>query len=260
MQAMPIITLTSDWITDDYYSGAVRGKIFSLLPDAQVMDISNKIQRFNVSQTAMVLRNTYHHYPPGTVHIIAVNTEPLKGLGHLAIKHNGHFFLGADNGVFALLFDDSPEKIIQLNGVTPGSFAALDIYVPAACYLAAGKSMEDLGQPISEVYKQIPLLPVFDANSLTGSVIYIDSYGNAITNITRELFDKVCKGRPFEIFVQSNHYKIKTLNKQYNETTPGELLALFNSLNLLEVAIYNGNVVELLSLSMGASIRVKFSE
>jgi hypothetical protein len=93
---------------------------------------------------------------------------------------------------------------------------------------------------------------------IIGSIIYIDSYNNAITNISKKLFDRVGNGRKFEIYVQSNYNKVNFISKGYNEVDLGELLALFNSANLLEFAIRNGYAAELLSLNVGGSVRVKF--
>ena len=95
---------------------------------------------------------------------------------------------------------------------------------------------------------------------ITGAVIYIDSFRNAITNITKDLFDRIGEGRAFEIYPQNNYYKITRLNDFYHETAPGEILAIFNSVGLLEIAINKGNAAELLNLSVNSSIRVKFKE
>jgi S-adenosylmethionine hydrolase len=118
--------------------------------------------------------------------------------------------------------------------------------------------MENLGTLHKNLNKQVPMLPTIDESLINGSVVYIDSFRNAITNIPRELFEKIGKNRPFDIFIQSNHYKINKINKTYNETSAGELLALFNSLNLLEIAISSGNVADLLNLNINSIIRIKF--
>jgi S-adenosylmethionine hydrolase len=110
------------------------------------------------------------------------------------------------------------------------------------------------------MYKQVPMLPTIDESVINGSVIYIDSYKNAFTNINRELFDQIGKGRPFDIFVQSNHNRINRLNKRYGESSLGEMLALFNSIGLLEIAINGGNAADLLNLSINSSVRIKFKE
>ena len=93
-----------------------------------------------------------------------------------------------------------------------------------------------------------------------GSVIYIDSYHNVITNISKELFEKERKESKFTIYVDSNHYTIDKINERYNETQIGELLALFNSSGLLEIAINKGQVSTLLNLKINSHIRIKFHD
>ncbi|MEZ5072816.1 MAG: SAM hydroxide adenosyltransferase [Bacteroidales bacterium] len=106
--------------------------------------------------------------------------------------------------------------------------------------------------------KLVDIRPQLDPDGITGQVIHVDSYENAITNISRDVFERTVGGRSFDILVQSNHYVIRKLNNRYNETEEGELLALFNSAGLLEIAIRNGNASGLLRLRTGSNIRIKF--
>ncbi len=258
---MSVITLTSDWNRDDYYSGAVKGDILSGLPDATLVDISHSIQPFNIAQAAFILKNSYTHFPAGTVHTIWLNSECSKTPVYLAAKYDGHYFISADSGLFGLLFRKDPDMIVTLAGNTgESSFASLKPFTRAACHLASGKDIAGLGDKVEDFSRSTPRRATIDENIITGSIIYIDSYKNAITNITRELFERVGKGRPFEILVQSNHYRINRLNNIYGTTSPGEMLALFNSLDLMEVAIYKGNLADLLNLDTSSSVRVKFRD
>ena len=129
------------------------------------------------------------------------------------------------------------------------SFPGLSVFSKVACEIIKKTPLKNIGEPVSDYSKQIPLRATIEDNSITGTVIYIDSYGDAITNISRELFERIGKGRAFEIYVQSKHYKITELNTYYSETTEGDLLALFNSVGLLEIAIRNGSAKELLNLN-----------
>lgn len=272
---MSIVTLTTDWRQNDFYVGAVKGTIHTLAPNASVVDLNHQIPPFNISMAAFVVKNAFNFFPEGSVHIIDVSSESTESEGFLIFKSRGHYFICADNGILGLLLDDEPELIVKIKIENNGSdlfpqsktlintqlstFAGLSVLAPAAAYIASGGEIENLGPVATNLNKQIPLCPAIDEAVISGSVIYIDSYQNTITNITKELFERIGKGRTFEILVQSNYYKIKKINKYYNETSPGELLALFNSLNLLEIAIYRGNVAELLNLSINSTIRIKFS-
>ncbi len=258
---MSIVTLTTDWNTDDYYTGALKGKILSQCAGVRIVDISHKVPPFNISHAAFILRNSFHNFPPGSIHIIGVNTEGSHERPFLLVEYQKHYFVGTDNGIFGLLFSDEPGRIIALDPPRElHSFSSFSIFAEAACKLASGEKPESMGKPVKDFQQRIPIRAAIDKNVLTGSVIYIDSFRNAITNISRELFDRVGENRDFEIYVQSNHYIIRKINRYYHETPPGEILALFNSVGLLEIAINNGNAADLLGLSNNSNIRVKFSE
>jgi S-adenosyl-L-methionine hydrolase (adenosine-forming) len=255
---MPIVTLTTDWIQDDYYSGAIKGKLMSRCPGLDIVDISHKIPAFNTAKAAFILKNSFGHFPEGSIHLICVNAEPAKGESLLAVRYKEHYFIGNDNGIFGLIFREHPSAIIELPFPEPGSFSSLEIFVNAAAHLANCKDIAGLGKSREDLKKSIPRRATIEQDVINGSVIYIDSYQNAITNITRELYIRIGKGRKIEIALQSNYYKLSRINNTYSETPQGELLVLFNSLDLLEIAINKGNAAELLNLNTNSTIRIKF--
>ena len=260
---MHIITLTSDWKENDYYVASLKGKLLSACPKAQVIDINHQIKAFNSSQAAFVLRNSYPHFPENSIHIIAVNSEPALGGELLAARKDKHYFLCADNGILGLLGGTEPEEVVSLTENykdEPDTFVALTIFADAACKLSGGTALNKLGAAVKKYDRQTPLRATIENHTITGSVIYIDSYQNAITNISRELFMRVGEGKAFKIYVQSKHYMIERINQRYNETDPGDLLAIFNSSGLLEIAIRNGNAAGLLKLNTNSTIRIEFKE
>lgn len=260
---MHIITLTSDWNESDYYVASLKGKLLSTCPEIRIVDINHNVKPFNTAQAAFVVRNSYPSFPENTIHIIAVNSEPEEGGQLLAARINNQYFLCADNGMLGLLGGPDPELVIKINE-TPGqhsaSFISLSIFAEVACALSTGTPLKKLGTPTADYNKQVPLRATIEDHTITGSVIFIDSYDNAITNVTRVLFDRVGNGKPFKIYVQSKHYMIERINIRYNESPPGELLAIFNAVGLLEIAIRNGNAAGLLKLNTSSTIRVKFKE
>lgn len=256
---MPIITLTTDWNKEDFYIGAVKGSIYSGCDHVNVVDITHQIKSFNIFQAAFILKNCYRFYPKGTVHIIGVKTEMLHDQPFIVAKCNDQYFLGTDNGVFSLLFkDEEKPEFFLLNDIAPTSFPALDVFSGVACKIINGDSLDRLGTKTEKINKRVPLRATIEDNVISGSIVYIDSFQNAITNVSKDLFERVVKDKPFKIFVQSNHYMISKINQSYHETSVGEILALFNSLNLLEIAINGGNAAELLNLDINSSIRIKF--
>lgn len=256
---MSIITLTSDWGLKDHYSGIIKGCILSQIPDATITDISHNIPPFDIEQASFIIKNSYKYFPKNTIHIIAINTTASIKAPHLAILYDGHYFIGADNGIFSLIFKDAPEKIIELEIFQKSdyfTFAERDIFVEAACHLAKGKPIEELGKIKDKINKKLLFEPVVDNNSIKGMVIYIDAYENAITNITETLFKKIGKGRQFKIL-----FGIETINKihkSYSDVPKIEKTAVFNSSGLLEIAINMANASSLLGLKYKDVVKIEF--
>jgi len=257
---MAIVTLISDWNKDDYYVAAVKGKILSRCPDASIVDISHQVPAFNIAHAAFLVRNSYRHFPEHTIHVIAVKCESDETHPIVVVQYNDHIFIGTDNGIFGLILDGEPQESIRLEHLYSDNFPEYNVFAETACEIILKKKIAQLGKPHQKLYRQVPMLPAIDEWMINGSVIYIDSYRNVITNISRELFEQIGKGRPFEIYIQSNHFRISKLNTTYHETSSGEILALFNSLGLLEIAINEGNAADLLNLNVTSSIRIKFIE
>jgi S-adenosylmethionine hydrolase len=257
---MAIVTLTSDWNNDDYYTGAVQGKILTRCPGTVFVTVTNQVPAFNISLAAFLLRQVAQGFPQGTIHLIAVNNEIKDRNPFIGVKLSNQFFIGYDNGIFGLLADEEPQEVVLLKYDKGGSFPELSVFAEAACDLIQSGKLSTLGSRYENLYRQVAMLPAIDESVITGSIIYIDSYRNAFTNINRELFERIGRGRSFELFIQSNHYRINRINTWYSETSSGEILALFNSLDLLEIAINGGNAAELLNLSLNSTIRIKFRE
>ncbi len=258
---MRIVTLISDWNSADYYIGAIKGRIIGNCPDSLVVDVNHQIASHNINQAAFILKNTYKNFPAGTIHIVAVQSEAGKDKPFILVKYDGHYFVGADNGLFFLFMDTDPEQIIAIDPLDhPGSFPELEVFALVTIALLNGKNPEEFGDKRERVFRQLPILPAIDKNVIAGKVIYIDSYQNVITNIDRETFEKTGQGRPFTIYVQSKGNRINRINKSYNETSEGELLALFNSAGHLEIAIRNGRAAELFNLTTISAIRIVFED
>jgi S-adenosyl-L-methionine hydrolase (adenosine-forming) len=251
---MPVITLTTEWKPDDIYNGIIKGKLCSLCPDAKVIDNASNISPFNITHAAFIIRNTFQNYPKGSIHIICVHSEAQKNSHYLIIKARNHFFVGTDNGIFNLILNSAPDEIISIE--TAGVTDELDVFARAASQLYTGIELSKLGKPLMAVSETIPLRATLDKDVIIGSIIFIDSYGNAISNITREIFYRIFETREFRISVQSNKNYAEQIFNSYNDVPVGDLLARFNSLDLLEISINGANVSELLSLEIGSSVRV----
>ena len=259
---MAVITLTTGW-TDDFYVAAVKGILLSAIPSVQVVDMSHNAPAFNsgISYAAYMVKHSYAYFPKGTIHIISIVSEHSDSAPFVAAFHNGHYFVGTDNGIFGLLFDDAPEAIVRIekykDDATP-NYPVISVFVPAAVHLANGGDIAELGRTYTDYQRKGTLLATMDESQITGTVIHINAFGNVITNITRDDFERIGKGRPFAILVQSTRYKITRINKYFHETSQGELLAVFNISGYLEIAINKGRLASLFQLSLDSNIIVKF--
>jgi S-adenosylmethionine hydrolase len=256
---MAIITLISDFGLKDHYVSSVKGAIYSRFPDAVVIDISHQVEKFNIQGAAFLLKETYLSFPSKTVHVIGLLTELKNTGGYVVVEHNEHFFISADNGIFSLLFDEVPTKIIQIP-VSIGlnlSFPVRDVFAPVACRLANGEAMEILGKPKDGLLQRLPFRASSIGNIIRGSIVYVDSYENVVTNIDRALFDQVGKGQPF-VFELARGTQIEKISREYNDVPEGEILAIFNASNYLEIAMRNGKLSSLLGMQLNHSITIRF--
>ena len=245
----------------DYYTGVLKGAIYRMIPEATIIDITHAITlEQGIVPAGYMLRNSYRLFPPGTIHMVAVNTKLDFESRHVVFEHDGHYFVGTDNGVFSLAFDNQPETTFDISHLegADGTFPALEVFVPVMGALVNGKKPEEIGRPTIGLVQKTMFRPTIDNDSILGTVIYSDNYGNAITNITRELYNQVGQGRKCIVHIRSMEYGIPRISKSYAETESGELLAVFNASGNLEIAMSNGSLLQFLKIGVGANIRIAF--
>lgn len=265
---MSIITLTTDFGTKDHFVGATKGKILSEYNEATIIDISHEINKFNNTEASYCINAAYNAFPKGTIHIIAVNSEKSENTQHIAMEWDGHFFICADNGILSTLTQKKvPQKIvsISIHDRLNKEATDIDVFVAVACHIARGGLLNVIGKEIESIAILNELAPQISENgkTLRGNVVYIDSFGNCVTNISRKLFDEVGRGRTFSIPFSSRN-RISRISQFYgdfsnqNENNAGKALALFNENGFLEIAIYLGTVNNLLGLEYRDTITINF--
>lgn len=275
---MPLITLTTDFGLKDPYVGAVKGAIYSDLADVTIVDISHDVAPFHITEAAYIIKNSYYSFPKGTIHIIGIDAEHTPENKHIAMFMDGHYFVCADNGITSLLMDTfKPDKLVEINihDHITSNFTVLDAFVKTACHIARGGTLELIGKPISQLKKLTGLQPTVNekANTINGMVIYIDNYGNAVTNITKELMKAVGKGRKFELRARSE--RMTTIHNHYSDfvdfskddskrDVDGKGLAIYNSAGYVELATYKSNPLtvgsasSLFGLKQHSPVHIKF--
>ena len=251
----PVITLTSDFGQKDPYLASLKGELHRLLEHAVIVDISHEIEPFHIAQAAFVVQNSYAHFPEGSVHILFVDDTVSPENKPIIAKLNKHYFVCADNGILSLISPKfKPDEMyeIDIQKVPTDSFSTQTIFTKVAAHLMRGGAPSVIGKKTEQINVRLPFTPSVnnDKKTITGKVIYIDNYENVITNISEELFMEIGQGRSFTIQVRNN--EIKQVVRSYAEVIRfdidknkrmegGKELALFNSLGLLELAIYKSN-------------------
>ncbi len=275
---MAIITLTTDFGEKDHFAGAVKGAIYNELHDVKIVDISHSVSPFSIPEAAYIIQNAYSSFPKGTIHIIGIDSEINEENKHIAIKLDDHYFLCANNGIMSMVCSDiAPEKIVEINihDKIETSFPVLDVFVKVACHIARGGTLEVIGKLIETIKPIKNIIPFVndEKNQIIGNVIYIDNYGNVVTNIKRAFFESIQKGRNFEIYARS--YKFKKIHQKYSDIVnfkipidkrndEGRGLVVFNSSDYMEIAIYKSNcetvggASTLMGLNMRDTVTIQF--
>ena len=277
---MAIITLTTDFGEKDHFVGAVKGAIYTEMADAKIVDISHYVSPFHLHEAAYIIQNAYKSFPLGTIHVIGVDSELNPENKHIAVYMDGHYFVCADNGIISMLTSEiRPEKMVEINihDRIISNFPVLDVFVKVAGHIARGGTLDVIGKNITEIKELTGIRPVISNkdSQIIGNVIYIDNYGNVISNITKKLFEEVGRGRDFIItartakFSQIHTYYSDAINfsqpKEKREED-GKKLALWNSSQYLELAIYKSNPTSvggassLFGLEFRDTITINFTE
>ena len=251
----PVITLTSDFGQKDPYLASLKGELHGLLEHPVIVDISHEIEPFHIAQAAFVVKNSFAHFPEGSVHVLCIDDTVSPENKPIVAKLNKHYFVSADNGILSLISPKfNPDEVyeIDIQKVPTGSFSTRVLFAQAAAHLMRGGALSVIGKKTEQINVLLPFTPSVnnDKKTIIGKVIYIDNYENVITNISEELFVEIGQGRSFTIQVRNN--EIKQVVRSYAEVIRfdidknkrmegGKELALFNSLGLLELAIYKSN-------------------
>jgi hypothetical protein len=268
-----IITLTTDFGLADSYVGAMKGVILGINREATIVDVTHGVPPGDVLHGAYVLSTAFSSFPKGTVHVAVVDPGVGTERRGLAIEHEGHVFVGPDNGLFSLVLSppsraDSGEDGTFEGGLPPGAraveladssyhlpdvsatFHGRDVFAPVAAHLSAGVALDRLGPAVISVrYLSLAAPEALEGGSARGVVIHIDIFGNAVTSLRRE--DLVDEPLSIEIAGRT----ITGLSATYAEGP--DLLALFGSSGLLEIAVRDGSAAALLSLKRGQTVTVR---
>lgn len=256
-----VITLMTDFGTSDHYVGVMKGVILNINQQAQIVDITHAIPPQDISGAAFLIDSAYRYFPTGTIHVIVV--DPGVGSKRRAIvcQTETAYFVCPDNGILTHILHNG-ERIhavaVENSGYflpqVSNTFHGRDIFAPVAAHLSRSVPIGKLGSPVTHPV-QLPIpRPQMTDKTIIGHIIWIDSFGNLVTNISLEILESLT-GRN-GVVIHAGSAEIDHLNQSYAESTVGEALAIVGSFNRLEISINRGNAAQALGLKRGDTITI----
>ena len=254
---MALITLLTDFGEKDYYVGLFKGDLYTANPSSKIVDISHSIPPYDIVTAAFFLKNVYAHFPKGTIHIARVNEQGIKSQKLLAAKYRNYFFIAPDNGLLTMVFDEKPDLILEVDMKQAKLNTLEDYYCRVVKEIVFNHNIGSIGLVASDYIEKISMNPAVNESNIIGYVVYVDNFGNAITNIHKNDLERFKGNKNMRI----DFRKFDTLNRMvtnYNDVPPTYNLARFNSIGFLEICINGGNASELLGLPVGESVKIVF--
>jgi S-adenosylmethionine hydrolase len=266
--ARPIITLTTDFGSNDHFVGAMKGVILDIVPDAQIVDICHAVQAFDVLDGALTVSQAYSYFPNRTVHVVVVDPGVGTARRPIVASCDKYHFVAPDNGVLSLVYAREPRMHVRhitsehyfLQPVS-NTFHARDIFSPVAAYLAKEVDSLKFGEEIEDYVRfSAPKPKAVDGNRLRGVVLKVDRFGNLITNITPQDAPMIFGADPkaFKIVVGSR--EITELHNAYAEAAPGEVFGILGSMGFLEIAANRGAAAQLTGAGKGSDVSIILGE
>lgn len=254
MKPSGMVTLLTDFGTQDPYAAMMKGVILSVNPRARIVDISHHIQPGAVDQAARMLQETFPYFPQGTVHVAVVDPGVGTERRAVAARIDSHLFVGPDNGIFWPIIETcQPAQIIHLceRGYflpeVSDTFHGRDLFAPAAGHLSLGVSLREMGPIIRDPVRLLFSRPSVHGGDLYGRVVRVDRFGNLISNIRRLDMERFSRGDPVRI--QIGALAVDGTQRTYGQAAAGEALALFGSLGCLEIAVNRGRAVDRIGIA-----------
>jgi S-adenosylmethionine hydrolase len=266
--ARPIITLTTDFGSNDHFVGTIKGVILDIAPEAQIVDICHSVQSFDVLDGALTISQAYSYFPSRTVHVVVVDPGVGTARRPIMASCDKYHFVAPDNGVLSLVY--AREERMHVRHITSehyflqpvsNTFHARDIFAPVAAWLAKEVDSQKFGDEVEEYVRfSAPKPKAVDENRLRGVVLKVDKFGNLITNITPQdapmLFG--ANATAFKIVIGSR--EITEIRNTYAEGAPGEVIGILGSMGFLEIAANRGAAAQLTGAGKGNEVSIILGE
>ncbi|HEY6223578.1 MAG TPA: SAM-dependent chlorinase/fluorinase [Gemmatimonadales bacterium] len=249
---MPIITLLTDFGTSDAYVAEVKAVLLSRVPGATLVDVTHHVSPGDIRMGQYFLARAWPRFPLGSVHLAVIDPGVGTARRALAAEVGGQAFVSPDNGLLSVLPGDARFVSLPVLRDAAPTFHARDVFAPAAARLAAGARLEELGPALTDPLRDPFPVPRVDGGTLVGEVVYVDRFGNLISNIP---CDPV--GRTSAVTVAGE--VVGSLRRTFGDVAKGELVAYCGSGGTVEVAVRDGSAAEQIGAGVGALVTAQLA-
>ncbi len=259
--ADPLITLTTDFGTQDCYVSAMKGVIAKICPAARIIDLTHVIPPQDILAGALFLAGATHYYPDGTIHIVVVDPGVGTAREAIAAAAGGQIFVCPNNGLLSLIAERTPiERAVRLENrayMLPDvskTFHGRDIFAPAAAHIAAGVPLDTFGSETEvQLFDRDPAWVDEEHRCIRGEILNIDRFGNCISNIPKELI----AGQHGDPSVRVDDVEVGPVRGAYGDVPNGRPLAIIGSNGMLEVAVNQGNAAQEMGFMRGSLVEIR---
>jgi S-adenosylmethionine hydrolase len=264
----PVITLTTDFGTNDHFVGAMKGVIVDIVPEAQIVDITHAVQAYDVLDGALTIAQAYSYFPNGTIHMVIVDPGVGTARRPILATSDGFHFVAPDNGVLSMVY--ARDERVHVRHITSehyfrlpvsNTFHGRDIFAPVAAYLAKQVDSHKFGDEIEDYVKfAAPKPKPAGENKIRGVVLKIDRFGNLVTNVTAADVPALFAAKPgaFKIVVGSR--EITDIRAAYAEGAPGEVFGILGSMGYLEIVANRAAAAQITGAGKGSEVSIVLGE
>jgi hypothetical protein len=256
--------LITDFVTKDYFIGTMKGVMKKINPEIEIIDIANDIPSYSLMAASFVIDKTYRFFADFTIFLVVVDPGVGTNRRILLVQHENRYFIGPDNGVLTPILQQEKAAVSVLDNEAfflihgYSTFEARDKMAPAAAYLSAGIDPQELSSPVVDVILNPGYIPESSGNEITASIVYIDKFGNIISNVTRDFLFAALAGSGHETFkAEINGREITEFFGTYARAGPGPFM-LIGSHGNLEIAVNQDSAATLLNARIGREIGIIF--
>jgi S-adenosylmethionine hydrolase len=257
---MHIVSITTDFGFQDYYVAELKAHILKRSTDIQLIDVSHSIDSHDIVQAAHFLDNVFRSFPVGSIHLVAVYNYYDKNSSFILLQREDHYFVGPDNGVLSLIFNDvKPNEAVRLDHEDIENKSIAEILSWAVGKIIEGKAIDQIGTKVESINQKMGIKPVVTRSQIRATIIHIDHYENVIINLKRDQFEKIRKGRGFQLYYKQTD-PITQISKDYADVPITDVMCLFNSAGYMEIGINMGRASSMLNLNKNETIQINFTE